>query len=122
MQGHRSENFDIIPYNLEIEHIIQQPQRERDNSEAGIIFEVEEKMAEAHVENPPERKSMKSSFIPQNLNQPSGIAFQPDVQRKLIYLLTCSIWFHTIEAHLMRILIHTFRTSLTFVKRKTPMA
>jgi hypothetical protein len=44
------------------------------------IFEVEEKMAEACVENPPERKPMNSFFIPQNLNQPSCIAFQPNVQ------------------------------------------
>jgi hypothetical protein len=37
-------------------------------------------MAEVRVENPPERKLMKSSFIPQNPNQPSCIAFQPNVQ------------------------------------------
>jgi hypothetical protein len=37
-------------------------------------------MAKVRVENPPERKPMKSSFIPQNLNQPSCIAFQPNVQ------------------------------------------
>jgi hypothetical protein len=37
-------------------------------------------MAEAHVENQPKRKPMKSSFIPQNLNQSSCIAFQPTVQ------------------------------------------
>jgi hypothetical protein len=37
-------------------------------------------MAELDMENPPERKPMKSSFIPQNLNQPSCIAFQPNVQ------------------------------------------
>jgi hypothetical protein len=43
-------------------------------------LEVEEEMAEARVENQPERKPMKSSFIPQNLNQPSCIAFQPTVQ------------------------------------------
>jgi len=37
-------------------------------------------MAEVRVENPPERKPMKSSFIPQNRNLPSCIAFQPNVQ------------------------------------------
>jgi hypothetical protein len=37
-------------------------------------------MAEVRVENPPEQKPMKSSFIPRNLNQPSSIAFQPNVQ------------------------------------------
>jgi hypothetical protein len=39
------------------------------------------KDTEAHVENSPERKSMKSSLIPHNLNQPSFIAFLPNVQR-----------------------------------------
>jgi hypothetical protein len=37
-------------------------------------------MAGVRVENPPERKPMKSSFIPQNPNQPSCILFQPNVQ------------------------------------------
>jgi hypothetical protein len=36
-------------------------------------------MTEVRVENPPERKPMKSSFIPQNPNEPSCIAFQPNV-------------------------------------------
>jgi hypothetical protein len=44
------------------------------------IFKVEEDMAEVCVKNPPERKPMKSSFIPQNPNMPSCIAFQPNVQ------------------------------------------
>jgi hypothetical protein len=39
-------------------------------------------MAEIHIVNRPEWKPMKSSFIPQNLNQPSCIAFQPNVQSK----------------------------------------
>jgi hypothetical protein len=77
MQGHRSQNFDIIPYDLETKR---QPRRQRDNSETENIFEVEKKMAEARVENPLERKPMKSSFIPQNLNQLSCIAFQRNVQ------------------------------------------
>jgi hypothetical protein len=80
MQCRRSQNFNIIPYDLEIERIIRQPRRQRDNSETRNIFEFEEEMAKAQVENPLEQKPMKSSFIPQNLNQPSCIAFQPNVQ------------------------------------------
>jgi hypothetical protein len=53
MQGRRSLNFNIIPYDPEIERTIRQPRRQRDNSETEIIFKVEEKMAEAHVENLP---------------------------------------------------------------------
>lgn len=37
-------------------------------------------MAEARMGNQPERKSMKSFFIPKNLNQLSCITFQPNVQ------------------------------------------
>jgi len=81
MQGRRSLNFNIIPYDPEIERTIRQPRRQRDYSETEIIFKVEEKMAEAHVENLPEWNLMKSSFVPQNLNQPLCIAFQPNVQR-----------------------------------------
>jgi hypothetical protein len=77
MQGRRSQNLDIITYNLEIKRTIRQC---RETSELENIFKVEEDMAEVRVENPPERKPMKSSFIPQNLNQPSCIAFQPNVQ------------------------------------------
>jgi hypothetical protein len=72
MQGRRSQNSELIPYNLEIERTIRQ---QKEISEAEILFEVGEKMAEVRVENPPEWKPMKSSFIPQNLNQPSCIAF-----------------------------------------------
>ena len=49
---------------------------DKEDSEEEEEFEVEEKMAE----NQPERKPMKSSFIPQNLNQPSCIAYQPNAQ------------------------------------------
>jgi hypothetical protein len=80
MKGCQFQNFDIIPYDPAIEHFIQQPRRQRDKSETKNIFEVKEKMAEARVENTPERKPMNSSFIPQNLNQPSCIAFQPNMQ------------------------------------------
>jgi hypothetical protein len=77
MQGRRSQNSNVIPYDLEIERTIRQ---QRDTSESENIFKVKEEMAEVCVENPPEWKPMKSSFIPQNLNQPSCIAFQPNVQ------------------------------------------
>jgi hypothetical protein len=80
MQGHRSQNLAVIPYNPEIERTIRQPRRPKEDSEEEEEFEVEEKMAEAHIENQPERKPMKSSFIPQNLNQPSCIAYQPNAQ------------------------------------------
>jgi hypothetical protein len=65
MQGRRSHNSDVNPYDPEIERTIRQ---QRDTSELENIFKVEEDVAEVHVENPPERKPMKSSFIPQNLN------------------------------------------------------
>jgi hypothetical protein len=39
-------------------------------------------MEDEQAENPPVRKPMKSSFIPQNLNQPSCIAYQPTVKTK----------------------------------------
>jgi hypothetical protein len=80
MQGRRSQNLAVFPYNLEIERTIRQPQRQREESDTEEDFEVEEEMAEVRVENQPERKPMKNSFISQNLNQPSCIAFQPNVQ------------------------------------------
>jgi hypothetical protein len=80
MQGRRSQNLEVIPYDPEIERTIRQPQEQRDNSETKVEFKVEEEMAEARVENQLERKPMKSSFIPQNLNQPSCIVLQPNVQ------------------------------------------
>jgi hypothetical protein len=75
MQGHRFQNLDIIPYDPKIKRTIRQPRRQRDNSETKKHNRSKGKMAEARVENQPERKPMKSSFIPQNLNQPSFIAF-----------------------------------------------
>jgi hypothetical protein len=64
MQRRRSQNLAIIPYNPEIERTIQQPLRPKEDSEEEEEFKVEEKMAE----NQPERKLMKSFFVPQNLN------------------------------------------------------
>jgi hypothetical protein len=75
--GRRSQNLYIITCDPEIKHTIRQC---RDTSEFENIFKVEEDMAEVRVENPSEWKPMKSSFIPQNPNQPSCIAFQPNVQ------------------------------------------
>jgi hypothetical protein len=68
--GRRSQNLDIITYDPEIERTIRQC---RDTSEFENIFKVEEDMGEVRVENPPERKPMKSSFIPQNPKLPSCI-------------------------------------------------
>jgi hypothetical protein len=79
MQGRQSLNLEVISYNPKIEHTIHQPQEQRGNSETKEEFEVEKEMAEVNEENQPERKPMKSSFIPQNLNQPSCIAFQLNV-------------------------------------------
>jgi hypothetical protein len=73
----QSQNLDIITYDPEIKRTIRQC---RDTSELENIFKVEEDMARVRVENPPERKPMKCSFIPQNQNQPSCIAFQLNVQ------------------------------------------
>jgi hypothetical protein len=75
--GGRSKNLDIIRYDPEIKRTIRQC---RDTSELENIFKVEEDMAEVRVENRPQRKPMKSSFIPKNPNQPSCIAFQLNVQ------------------------------------------
>jgi hypothetical protein len=61
MQGRRSQNSDVIPYDPEIERTIRQP---RDTSKSENIFKVEEEMAEVCIENPLERKPTKSSFIP----------------------------------------------------------
>jgi hypothetical protein len=81
MQGRRSQNLAIISYDPEINCTIRQPRRQREESDTDEEFEVEEEMAEANEENQPERKPIKSSFIPRNLNRPSCIAFQPNVQR-----------------------------------------
>jgi hypothetical protein len=80
MQGRRSQNLAIIPYDLEIERTIQKPRRQKDNSKEKEKLEVEQEMEEAHVENPLVRRPMKSSFVPQNLNQLSCIVFPPTVQ------------------------------------------
>jgi hypothetical protein len=95
MQGHRYQNLVVIPYNLEIECTIRQSRRPKEDSEEEEEFEVEEKMAEAHVENQPERKPMKSSLIPQNLNQPLCIAFQLAVQSN-----------YNLSPHLLNIVLH----------------
>jgi len=75
--GRRSQNLDIITYDPKIKRTIRQC---KDTSEFENIFKVEEDMVEVRIENPPKQKPMKSSFIPQNSNQPSCIACQPNVQ------------------------------------------
>jgi hypothetical protein len=71
MQGWRSQNLAIVPYNPEIERIIRQKQK--DNSKAEEEFEARERMEE----NSPVRRPMKNAFMPQSLDQPSCIDFQP---------------------------------------------
>jgi hypothetical protein len=73
MQGRRSQNL-VIPYNPEIERTIRQPRRPKEDSEE----ERNSKLEKIHREST--RRPMKSSFIPQNLNQPSCIAYQPNAQ------------------------------------------
>jgi hypothetical protein len=50
MQGRRSQNLAVIPYNPEIERTIRQPRRPKEDSEEEEEFEVEEKMAENQPE------------------------------------------------------------------------
>jgi hypothetical protein len=61
MQGRRSQNLDVIPYNPEIERTIRQPRRPKEDSKEEEEFEVEEKMAEVHVENQADEKFFHST-------------------------------------------------------------
>ena len=73
MQGLRSKNPTILPIDTEIERTIRQ--KPKDN-----IVE-EETMAAQNVNPPPPtRRSMKQSFILDNPNQSSCIAYQPEVE------------------------------------------
>jgi hypothetical protein len=75
MQGLRSKNSTILQIDIEIERTIRQ--KPRDNFEEEEELKVEEPMAEQLVNQPPPmQRPMKQSFIPQNLNQPSCIAYQ----------------------------------------------
>ena len=68
MQGRRSQNLGVVVYNPEIERTLT---RLRKQAERETVNE----MGDEHV-----RRPMKDSFVPQNLNQPSCIAYQPNVQ------------------------------------------
>jgi hypothetical protein len=83
MQGLRSKNPAILPFDTEIERTIRQKPRENIEEEEEELQE-EKAMAEQHVNQPqlgnqppPERRHMKQAFIPDNPNQTSCIAYQP---------------------------------------------
>jgi hypothetical protein len=82
----RSKNPTILPINTEIEWTIRQKPTNSIEEEE-VEFKVEETMAEQLVNQqplvnppPPTRRPMKQSFIPQNPNQPSCIAYQPEAE------------------------------------------
>jgi hypothetical protein len=76
MQGLRSKNPAILPLEIEIERTIWQ--KPRDNvEEEEEEHQIEEAMVEQLVNQPPlERRPMKQSFILDNPNQTSCIAYQ----------------------------------------------
>jgi hypothetical protein len=80
MQGLRSKNSTILPIDTKIVRTIRQnPRGNLDTKEEE--FKVEEQMVEQLVNQPPlVRRPMKQSFIPQNLNQPSCIAYQSEAE------------------------------------------
>ena len=83
MQGLRSKNSVILPLDTEIERTIRQ--RSSDNiEEEEEELNIEEEMAEQLVNQPQlgnqpplVRRPMKQSYIPNNPNQSSCIAYQP---------------------------------------------
>jgi hypothetical protein len=80
MQGLRYKNPAILPLDTEIERTIRQ--RPRDNvEEEEEELNIKEEMAEQHVNQPqPQRRPMKQSYIPDNPNQSSCIAYQPEAE------------------------------------------
>ena len=80
MQGLRSKNPAILPLDTEIERTIRQ--RPGDNiEEVEEELNIEDEMAEQHVKQPqPQRRPMKQSYIPDNPNQSSCIAYQPEAE------------------------------------------
>jgi hypothetical protein len=86
MQGLRSKNPVILPLDTEIERTIRQKPGDNVEEEEEELQE-EEVMAEQQVNQPQlinqppqERKPMKQAFIPDNPNQTSCIAYQPEAQ------------------------------------------
>jgi hypothetical protein len=87
MQGLRSKNLVILPLDTEIEQTTRQKPRDNVEEEEEEELQEEEVMAEQQVNQPqlvnrppPERRSMKQAFIPDNPNQTSCIAYQPKAE------------------------------------------
>jgi hypothetical protein len=86
MQGLHSRNPVILPLDTEIERTIRQKSGDNFEEEEEELHE-EKAMAEQLVNQPqlgnqppPERRPMKQAFIPDNPNQTSCIAYQPEAQ------------------------------------------
>jgi hypothetical protein len=86
MQGLRSKNPTILPIDIEIERTIRQKPRDKVEEEEEE-FQIEETMAKQHVNQPQlvnqppsERRPMKQSFILDNPNQSSCIAYQLEAE------------------------------------------
>jgi hypothetical protein len=80
MQGLRSKNPTILPIGTKIERTIRQ--KPRDNVEEEEELDVEEETMVAQNANQPplERRPMKQSFITDNPNHSSCIAYQPEAE------------------------------------------
>lgn len=72
MQGRRSQNLAVVVYNPEIERTLRRLHKQAERAKR--LESVNE------MGDEPVRRPMKDSFVPQNLNQPSCIAYQPNVQ------------------------------------------
>jgi hypothetical protein len=80
MQGLRSKNPAILPLDTETERTIQQKPKDNVEEEEEEL-QIEEAMAEQNVNQPPpKRRPMKQSFILDNPNQTSCIAYQPEAK------------------------------------------
>jgi hypothetical protein len=81
MQGLRSKNPTILPIDIEIERTIRQKPRDNiEEEEEELDVEEETTVAQNVNQPPPERRPMKQSFIPDNPNQSSCIAYQPEAE------------------------------------------
>jgi hypothetical protein len=81
MQGLRSKNPTILPIDIKIEQTIQQKPRDNIEEEEEELNVKEETMAAQNVNQPPpKRRPMKQSFILDNPNQSSCIAYQLEAE------------------------------------------
>ncbi|KAM1240029.1 hypothetical protein ACFX2J_045393 [Malus domestica] len=83
MQGRQSLNLALIPIDHELERTLRNQQRKH-LSQGEVLetppnFEKELEMAEQDREIVPVRRLMRDSFDPQDLDRPSCIAFQPNI-------------------------------------------